>query len=164
MKYQVGGIGKVVVARFEDGDDILAGLRDMAEKEDIRAGVFYLVGGLTRGRIVVGPEKDEPPPVPVWRDLKESHEAQGIGTIFWQGEEPRIHFHGAYGKRDSVKMGCLRDMAKTFLVMEAVILEIKGVHAVRELDPLSKMVLLKLIDIPDDGRWKHPDLQFPGGE
>jgi uncharacterized protein len=149
MKYQVGGIGKVVVARFEDGDDILQGLKEIAEKEEIRAAVFYLVGGIAGGRIVVGPEKDEPPPVPVWRNLTESHEAQGTGTIFRQGEEPKIHLHGVYGKRDSVKMGCLREAAKTFLVMEAVILEIKGVNAVRELDALSQMVLLKLIDNPD---------------
>ncbi len=161
MKYQVGEIGKVVVARFEDGDDILRGLSDVARREEIRAAVFYLVGGVTQGRIVVGPENDEPPPVPVWRELSESHEAQGIGTIFWEGDEPRIHCHGAYGKKDSVKMGCLREAARTFLVMEAVIMEIRGVHAVRELDPLSRMVLLKLKDIPDDGRWKSPDFQFP---
>jgi hypothetical protein len=24
------------------------------------------------------------------------------------------------------------------------------------------MVLLKLMDVPDDDRWKHPDIQFPG--
>jgi uncharacterized protein len=163
VKYQVGGIGRVVVARFEDGDDILGGLADIARKESIRAAVFYLVGGVTDSRIVVGPERDEPPPVPVWRELNESHEAAGVGTIFWQGEEPKIHFHGAYGKGDSVKMGCLREAAKTFLIMEAVIMEIKGVHAVRDLDSLSRMVLMKLIDVADDERWKYPDLTFPGG-
>jgi uncharacterized protein len=146
VKYQIGDIGRVVVARFEDGDDILAGLSDIATKESIKAAVFYLLGGVKEGTIVVGPENDEPPPVPVWRELKESHETQGIGTIFWQGEEPKIHFHGAYGKRDIARTGCLRGAAKTFLVMEAVVIEIKGVNAVRDLDPLSGMVLLKLID------------------
>jgi uncharacterized protein len=162
MKYQVGEIGKVVVARFEDGDDILAGLKEIAKKEGIRAAVFFLVGGVTDGKIVVGPESDEPPPVPVWRSLSESHEALGTGTIFWEGEEPRIHLHGAYGKKDSVKAGCLRESAKTFLVMEAVVMEIRGVNAVRELDPLSQMVLLKLKEVRDDGRWKTPELDFPG--
>ncbi len=149
MKYQVGGVGKVVVARFEDGDDILAGIAEIARKEAIRAAVFTLVGGITDSTIVVGPEREEPPPVPVWRELKESHEAAGIGTIFWQGEEPKVHIHGAYGKWDSVKAGCLRGAARTFLVMEAVIVEIKGIHAVRDLDPLSRMVLLKLVDPPE---------------
>ena len=144
MKYQVGETGRVVVARFEDGDDILQGLREIAKKENIRAGVCYLVGGMKSGRFVVGPEKEQMPPVPIWRELKESHEIVGFGTIFWQGDEPRIHFHGAYAKRDSVKAGCMREGATTFLVLEAIIMEIKGVNAVRELDPASNMVLLKL--------------------
>ena len=144
MKYQIGETGRVVVAKFEDGDNVLQGLSDVAKKEDIRAGVFYLVGGMKSGRFVVGPEKETMPPVPVWRELNESHEIVGLGTIFWQGEEPKLHFHGAYGKHDSVKMGCLREKSETFLVLEAIIIEIKGVNAIRELDPVSGMVLLKV--------------------
>jgi uncharacterized protein len=144
MKYQIGEVGRVIVVRFEDGDEILEGLTEIARREAVRAGIFYLVGGIKDARIVAGPEEDELPPVPVWRELDESHEALGIGTIFWHEHEPKIHFHGAYGKRDTVKAGCLRESGKTFLVMEAVIVEIKGVNAVRELDPASGMVLLKL--------------------
>ena len=161
MKYQVGGIGKVVVVRFEDEDDILQGLSDIVKREEIMSAVFYLVGGVKEGDIVVGPEKDEMPPEPIWRHITESHETVGIGTIFRHNNEPKIHFHGAYGKRDNVKMGCLRDAAKTFLVMEAIILEIKGIHAIRELDPASRMILLKLLDVHDDEKWKFPDLQIP---
>jgi predicted DNA-binding protein with PD1-like motif len=144
MNYQVGKTGRVVVARFEDGEDILQGIKDLAKTEDIRAAVFYLVGGMKGGRFVVGPEEESMPPVPVWRELKESHEIVGLGTIFWQESEPKIHFHGAYGKRDSVKVGCLREMSETFLVLEAVILEIQGVSAAREVDPVSGLALLKV--------------------
>ncbi len=144
MKYQVGETGRVVVARFEDRDNILQGLSEIAKKEDIKAGVFYLVGGMRSGRFVVGPEKEELPPVPIWRELLESHEIVGLGTIFWQGDEPRAHFHGAFGKRDDVRVGCMRENAETFLVIEAIVIEIKGVNAVRELDSVSNMVLLKL--------------------
>ncbi|MBA4417473.1 MAG: DUF296 domain-containing protein [Syntrophus sp. (in: bacteria)] len=161
MKYQVGGVGKVVVVRFEDEDDILQGLSDIVKKEEIVSAVFYLVGGIKTGDIVVGPERDEMPPAPIWRHITESHEAVGIGTIFRHKDEPKIHFHGAYGKRDSIKMGCLRDAAKTFLIMEAIILEIKGIHAIREMDPVSGMILLKLLDVPDDEKWKFPDQQMP---
>ncbi len=144
MNYRIGKPGRIVVARFEDGDQILQGLCDIAKKENIRAAVFYLVGGMKGGRFVVGPEREEMPPVPVWRELKESHEVVGLGTIFWQGDEPKLHFHGAYAKRDNVKAGCMRENAETFLVLEAIIMEIEGVNAARELDPISGMALLKL--------------------
>ena len=69
---------------------------------------------------------------------------RGLGTIFWQGDEPKLHFHGTYAKLDNVKAGCMRENAETFLVLEAIIMEIKGVNAARELDPVSGMVLLKV--------------------
>ena len=144
MKYQVGKPGRIVVARFEDHDDVLANLSGIAKKENIRAGVFYLVGGMREGKIVVGPESDELPPEPVWKELGESHEVLGLGTIFWQKDEPKIHFHGAFGKKETVKVGCLREKSETFLVLEAIIIEMEGINATRELDPVSGMVLLKL--------------------
>jgi predicted DNA-binding protein with PD1-like motif len=145
MEYEVGKIGRCMVVRFADGDDILAGLAEIAEKEGIRAAVFYLVGGLAGARIVVGPETDEMPPVPVWRTIDESHEMVGVGTIFPHDGKPAIHLHGAYGKRDSVKAGCMRGEARAFLVLEAVILEMEGITATREPDPVSGMTLLRIV-------------------
>ncbi len=43
-----------------------------------------------------------------------------------------------------VKVGCLRENSETFLVLEAVVIEVEGVTARRELDPVSGMVLLNL--------------------
>jgi len=144
MKYQIGKTGRVVVARFEDKEDVLKNIADIAKKENIRSAVFYLIGGLRQGRVVVGPEKEELPPKPVWKEIKESHEVLGIGTIFWQEDEPKIHFHGAFGKKDMIKVGCLRETSETFLVLEAVIIEIEGIDARREFDQASGLTLLKL--------------------
>ncbi|MCC6600620.1 MAG: DUF296 domain-containing protein [Crocinitomicaceae bacterium] len=144
MKYQVGNIGRVIVARFEDKEDVLGNLGSIAKKEGINAAAFYLVGGMREGKIVVGPEKDEIPPTPVWRELGESHEVVGFGTIFHQNNEPKVHFHAAFGKKDMVKVGCLRENSKTFLVLEAVIIELSGINAVREFDPVSGLNILKL--------------------
>ena len=144
MKYQIGKTGRVVMARFEDREEILENINTIARKEEIKSAVFCLLGGIRQGRVVVGPEKDELPPTPVWRDLKESHEVLGIGTIFWDESGPKIHFHGAFGKKDTVKVGCLREIAETFLVLEAVIIEIEGINAQRKLDPASGLTLLEL--------------------
>lgn len=144
MKYQVGKAGRVVVAKFEDKEDILVNLTSIIKKEGIKAAAFYLIGGMREGKIVVGPEKDEIPPVPVWKNLGESHEVVGFGTIFYQGDEPKVHFHGAFGKKDMVKVGCLRENSATFLVIEAVIIEISGISAVRDIDPVLGLTVLKL--------------------
>lgn len=144
MKYRIGKTGRVVVARFEDNEEVTGNLVSVAKKENIRAAAFWIIGGMRQARIVVGPEKEEIPPVPQWRELGESHEVTGFGTIFWQGDEPKVHFHGAFGKGDAVKVGCAREGTSTFLVLEAVIIELEGIEAVREFDPVSKMTLLKL--------------------
>jgi predicted DNA-binding protein with PD1-like motif len=96
------------------------------------------------GRYVVGPETEEMPPVPVWRELQESHEAVGFGTIFWDKDQPKVHFHGAFGKWDSVKAGCMREGSEVFLVLEVVITEILDVNIIQELDTESGMVLMKM--------------------
>lgn len=144
MKYRVGNIGKVVVAKFEDGEDVLKNVIHIIKKEKILAAVLYLVGGMREGKFVVGAESDTLPPVPMWRELGESHEVVGFGTVFYQGEEPKVHLHGAFGKGDAVKVGCLREKTKTFLVLEVVILELCGIDAVREFDPALGMSLLKI--------------------
>jgi len=144
MKYQTGKTGRVIVARFEDHEDILDNITAIAKKEKIRSAVLYLVGGIRQGRVVVGPEEEELPPEPVWKEIHESHETVGIGTIFWQGDEPKIHLHGAFGKKEMVKVGCLRGASETFLVLEAIIIEIEGIDAKREPDPISGLTLLKL--------------------
>ncbi len=144
MDYQIGKPGRIVVVRFSDGEDVLGGIADICRKENIRAACLNMVGGMKGGRFVVGPETEEMPPIPVWRELQESHEAVGFGTVFWDKEQPKVHFHGAYGKRDSVKAGCMREGTEAFLVLEVVITEILDVNIIRELDPVSNMILVKL--------------------
>lgn len=144
MKYQVGKPGRIVVARFEDREDILESIIMIAKNESIRSAIFHLIGGVRKGRVVVGPEGEEMPPKPVWREIGESHEALGTGTIFWEDNEPKVHFHGAFGKKDMTRVGCLRGISETFLVLEVVIIEIEGIDAKREVDQISGLALLKL--------------------
>lgn len=143
MEYRTGRPGRIIVARFSDGEDVLAGLAEIACREQIKAASFSLVGGMKGGRYVVGPEGDEMPPRQVWRELSENHEALGFGTIFWLDDQPKVHFHGAYGRGDSVKAGCMREGSETFLVLEVVVTELLGVDAVREFDPASGFALLQ---------------------
>lgn len=144
MDYQVGRQGRVFLCKFNHLEDPLNAIRGLAVKENIRAGAFNLIGAVQSGRIVVGPEKDELPPVPVYDELDQVNEVVGMGTIFWKDNEPAIHLHAAFGKGDTVKVGCLRDTAETFLILEAIIYELKDIEAKRAYDSASKHYLLKV--------------------
>jgi predicted DNA-binding protein with PD1-like motif len=144
MNYQIGKTGRVVVARLEDGEDVIGSLQKIASDEEIRAAVVYLIGGMKRGRFVVGPEEEKLPPRPLWRQLDESHEVVAIGTVFYEGDSPKVHLHGAFGKRDDARVGCLREQSEAFVVIEAVMMEIEDVLGRREPDPASGLSLLRL--------------------
>ena len=60
MEYQVGQPGRIIVARFNDGDDVLGGLEAIARRENLRAACFSMVGGIRKGGYVVGPESVRP--------------------------------------------------------------------------------------------------------
>jgi predicted DNA-binding protein with PD1-like motif len=59
MKYQTGRAGRVILVRLENGDAVLDEICGLVKRENIRAGIFYLIGGIKTARIVVGPEKEK---------------------------------------------------------------------------------------------------------
>lgn len=144
MKYQVGKTGRVFVVKFEEGENPIEELKELAKKESLFSAIFWLIGGLKGGKFVAGPKGNELPPQPIWREIVGNNEILGIGTLFWYKEEPRVHLHGVYGREDSVKMGCLREDPQVFLILEAVVMEISEVQVKREIDEKSKMVLLDI--------------------
>lgn len=142
MKSSEGTLGRVFVLRSEDGDQLPGTIEEFAREKDIRGAMLILVGGLGKGKIVVGPEKTELPPVPVLLPFSEVHEVVGVGTLFWNDDGPSVHLHGALGRGDKTISGCLRPGVDTWLVAEAIILEITGCPAVRKPDPESGFCLL----------------------
>ncbi|MCB7129803.1 MAG: DNA-binding protein [Candidatus Brocadiales bacterium] len=146
MEYSQCNVGRVFVVRFDHGDDLLAELTSLIKKENIRAGLLHFLGALEKAEIVVGPEKVEVPPVPMWRDFADGREVLGLGTIFWKDDTPKIHVHSGIGRDNLVNLGCIRKDAKVYLTIEAVIIELKGLSAERKPDEMTKLDLLKFKD------------------
>ena len=48
------------------------------------------------------------------------------------------------GKRKDVLTGCVRRDSKVFLVIEAVVFELKGVKAAKDIDPATGLNLLQI--------------------
>ena len=89
MKYQTGKTGRVIVARFEDHEDILDNITSIASKENIRSAVLYLVGGIRQGRVVVGPEKEEFPPNRYGKRFTKAMKQSGSGQSSGRGMNRR---------------------------------------------------------------------------
>jgi len=82
MKYSVGNIGRVMLIRLDENDDVLTTIEALAGKERIQNGLFFIIGSLKKGSLVSGAETEDIPVVPLWNHFENNHEISGIETIF----------------------------------------------------------------------------------
>ena len=147
MDYQTGKIGRVIVARGFDGDDVYQQIESIALTEGVASAAVLVIGGLRSARVVVGPKSPTGPIEPEFTEFDDAREIAGVGTIFPDADDgsPKLHLHGAIGRGDQTIAGCPRGGAKVFCVLEVVIMEIEGLDATRALDP---DLALKLLTLP----------------
>ncbi|MFH1398212.1 MAG: DUF296 domain-containing protein [Candidatus Omnitrophota bacterium] len=145
MKYTKGAIGRVFLAKFDDGDILIDQLSELAGKEKINAATMVFIGALKNGDLVTGPKKPVIPPQPNKLKFQDGWEVMGIGTIFTDQNVPQIHIHAALGKKKNTLIGCVRGKSRVFLVIEAIIFELKGVQAGKDIDPETGLNLLKIM-------------------
>jgi predicted DNA-binding protein with PD1-like motif len=144
VKYSQGSFGRVFVLKFEDQDNLLEELKKVAVKEQVKVGTIILLGGMRSAGIVTGPREVVVPPDPQWTNVNDGREVIAIGTLFWKGDEPVIHLHGALGRGKETTTGCIRKDSSVYLVVEAVITEIVGIEARKALDEKTGLVMLEL--------------------
>jgi hypothetical protein len=144
VRYTKGSIGRVFLIKFDNKDVLLDEIDKLARKERIKAAAFIFLGALREGSLVTGPKKAVIPPEPNWTSFKDAWEVMGIGTIFTNKKGPQIHIHTAMGKKDKTLTGCIREKTKVFLVIEAVLFELKGISAAKDIDPATGLNLLQI--------------------
>lgn len=88
MEYAAGTVGRVFLIRIDHGEDLLAAITTVAEREAVGVGLVLLLGALERGRLVEGPETLELPPVPIATGFLDGREVLGIGTVVCEGGRP----------------------------------------------------------------------------
>jgi len=145
MRYSKGSVGRIFLLKFDDDDIMIKELDRFVRKERLKCATMIFMGALKKGDIVTGPKKCVIPPEPNWTKFKDGWEVLGIGTIFTNKNGPQIHIHTSMGKKDKVITGCVRKDSKVFLVIEAVVLELKGVKATKEIDLKTGLNLLKIL-------------------
>jgi len=145
MRYTKGSIGRIFLLKFEDDDVVLKELDKLARREKLKAATLVFLGALKEGYIVTGPKKPVIPPEPNWKKFKDGWEVMGIGTIFTNKKGPQIHIHASMGKKNKIITGCVRKDSKVFLVIEAIVFELKGVKATKAINPRTGLNLLKIL-------------------
>ena len=132
MKASEGKVGRIFVVRLEDGDHLPDALENLAADKNIRAASVILLGGIGRGRVVVGPETPVVPPKPMIAEFEDVHEIAAVGTIFRNADDkPTLHLHAALGRDGRTITGCTRTGVEVWLIAEAIITEITGTNAHR---------------------------------
>lgn len=145
MKYTKGTLGRVFLLKFENNDVLIDKLSVFVKKERIKAATMIFIGALREGDLVTGPKKPVIPPQPNKVAFKDGWEVMGIGTVFVNSRGPQIHIHSSMGKKNKSLTGCVRGKSKVFLVIEAVVLELKGVKASKDIDPSTGLNLLRIL-------------------
>ena len=143
MEYKSGQIGRVIAARLFEGEDVYECIEKIARDEDIKSAAVFLTGGFRKANVVVGPKQEKPKIEGDFREFVGPGEVLGVGTIYCDGEEPKMHLHSAMGRGDSVMVGCPRGGAECFLILEVTIIEMVGLGGKRKLDEKSGLKLLQ---------------------
>ena len=144
MDYEVGRIGRVIVARGFDGENVYEQIESIARRENIRCASVQVVGGLRSGKVVCGPQDPADPANAAYEEFDDAREIAGVGTIFWDDEGPKLHLHGAIGRGRETLAGCPRGGAKVYCLLEVIISEIVDVAAERKVDPATRLKVLTL--------------------
>jgi predicted DNA-binding protein with PD1-like motif len=137
VKYSEARLGRVLVVRLEDGDVVHESIEGAARSAGIERAAVILLGGAGKGsRLVVGPKDAAAAPVvPLERVLHDVHEAAGVGTIFPDDAgRPVLHLHAAFGRDDQAVAGCIRRGVVTWVVGEAIVIELVASGARRAHD------------------------------
>ncbi len=146
MKYDQANLGRTFILKFSHGEDFLTELKNFVKDKQIKAGTIQLLGALAKAGVVVGPKKDELPVTPIEKKIDHAHEIVGIGTIFCEESEPKIHIHTATGHDKDVMVTCIRKETEVFIVIEAIVQEYTHTSAKRKPDKKTGMSLLTFDD------------------
>lgn len=137
MHYSEGRTGRVFVIRIDHGEDVLEEISRFVRKHNILSGIIHFIGALDEGMVVTGPEEPIIPPVPHRERFSGGWEIVGTGSIMAGEDGPRIHVHAAAGRGTVTLTGCLRESARTYLIVEAIIIEFTGIVAERRFDEVT---------------------------
>lgn len=144
MQYSEGSLGRVFVLRMDHGEDLIESLQKFLKEKKIESCTALFLGALRDGRAVTGPKLPVVPPTPNFEAYESAWEVIGMATIYPSIDGPKLHIHCAMGRGRQSLLGCIRDKALVYLIVEVVLFEICGLAAERDWDENMQLYLLSL--------------------
>mgnify|MGYP001157881235 FL=1 len=146
MQYSEGSIGRVFVLRMDHGEDLIESLQKFLQEKKIESCMALFMGALLDGQAVTGPKLPVVPPTPNFEAYESAWEVFGMATIYPSKEGAKLHIHSGLGRGRQSILGCIRDKAEVYLIVEAVLFELCGLNAERAWDEKMQLHLLSLKD------------------
>jgi uncharacterized protein len=144
MQYSEGRMGRVFVLRMDHGEDMIEALQRFLREKKIESAAALFMGALRDGRAVTGPWKPEVPPQPRFDAYQSAWEVFGMASVYPSVEGPKLHIHSGMGRGRKALLGCIREKAEVYLVVEMVLFEICGLGAEKAWDEGMQLFLLTL--------------------
>ncbi len=144
MQYSEGRPGRIFVLRMDHGEDLIESLQMFLEKKGIESCTALFLGAIRDGRAVTGPKRPEIPPSPNIEAYESAWEVFGMATFYPSAHGPRLHIHSGLGRGREALIGCIREKARVYLLVEMVLFEICGLEAERVWDEDMQLFLLTL--------------------
>jgi predicted DNA-binding protein with PD1-like motif len=144
MQYSEGNLGRVFVLRMDHGEDLIASLQKFVQEKKIESCMALFMGALVDGRAVTGPEVPVIPPVPHIESFESAWEVFGMATVYPSSEGAKLHIHSGMGRGTRTIVGCIRERAEVYLIVEVVLFEFSGLKAERIWDEKTGLNLLSL--------------------
>ncbi len=139
---QISHTPKTFVLIFNTGDEILTLLKQFAREQKLAGSSFKAIGGLSRAK--VGWFNWETKKYDVAAELDEQVELLSlIGDVAIIHEEPQVHAHMVFGRRDGSAHGGHLMEAVVRPTCELVLTE-NPAHLQKQIDPESGVALIRI--------------------
>ncbi len=139
--------GEIIVARMENGEDVLECLQELSIKHDIRNGVILSGYGTLGHAAFFGLKSTEYPPPDFYKTRKE----EGYELLNFTGviADYQVHAHMTISTEEKAIGGHLEKGCKVLTLAEVVIMKLEGIKLKRMVDPKVKQNLLQVVESYD---------------
>lgn len=131
-----GGTTRALI--FETGDEVIASLKELARRENIRAAHISGIGAFSKARLAYFDWERK-----AYLDIPVDEQVEVLvfmGDLAWDGQEPVPHVHVVLGRRDGSTVGGHLMEALVRPTLELMFTQAGALE--RRLDPASGLALI----------------------